>query len=238
MTAVDITAAEYARNLTDRIKVAVEGTWHLIAEAYTSGAWTSLGYGSWDDYCLREFGNARLKLPHEERMGTVRSLRQSGLSLRAIESATGISRPTVIKDLREQVVNSLPPEPVGHVDVETGEFTGPDAFAQKIADELAASDGAYAESAVTSKIVGIDGKSYSASTPKAAEPIRRPDLSQSVRPLSVDLFRIVNRLQKLRGDDRLGRNKDQVAALMCNHLSDAIEVCQDLLDAISNRKEA
>ena len=54
---------------------------------------------------------------------TVQSLRSAGLSLRAIESATGISRPTVIKDLREaEVVNSLPPtapEPV--VDHETGE---------------------------------------------------------------------------------------------------------------------
>lgn len=81
-------SAEYARQLTDRIKVAVEGTWHLITEAYQSRAWSVLGYASWDDYCTREFGTARLKLPREDRISTVQSLRDAGLSLRAIAAAT------------------------------------------------------------------------------------------------------------------------------------------------------
>lgn len=45
----------------------------------------------------------------EEREGVVASLRDSGMSTRAIASATGVSRPTVIKDLNRQVDNSLPP---------------------------------------------------------------------------------------------------------------------------------
>lgn len=89
-----------ARRLTDKIKVAVEGTWHLIEQAYTSRAWDALGYESWDDYCTREFGTSRLRLPREERQEVVASLRESGLSLRAIESATGVSPATVMRDLR------------------------------------------------------------------------------------------------------------------------------------------
>ncbi|WP_217157572.1 hypothetical protein [[Mycobacterium] fortunisiensis] len=62
-------------------------------------------------------GTSRLRLPREERTEVVSSLRESGLSLRAIEAATGISRKTVIKDLAaaDQVVESAPPvepEPV------------------------------------------------------------------------------------------------------------------------------
>ena len=51
-----------------------------------------------------------ITLPREERQEVVASLRDSGLSLRAIEAATGISKKTVISDLR-QVVESTPPEP-------------------------------------------------------------------------------------------------------------------------------
>jgi hypothetical protein len=38
----------------------------------------------------------------------------------------------------QEVVQTAPPEPVENVDVETVELTGLDAFAQKIADEVAA----------------------------------------------------------------------------------------------------
>jgi hypothetical protein len=101
-------AAPAARELTDRIKTGVEVVWELIKQAYTERAWSALGYASWDEYCTREFGTSRLRLPREERPEVIASLRESGLSLRAIESATGISRKTVIKDLA-QVVESTPP---------------------------------------------------------------------------------------------------------------------------------
>lgn len=90
---------DYARHLTDRIKVAVEATWQLIVEAYQTRAWTALGYGSWDDYCLREFGTSRLQIPREERQEAVASLRQAGLSLRAIAAATGQSKSQVQREL-------------------------------------------------------------------------------------------------------------------------------------------
>lgn len=108
---VALCTPEEARIITDRIKVAVEAAWELIVQAYQARAWAALGYSSWDDYCTREFGTARIRLPREERPEVVASLRDAGLSIRAIQAATGISQPTVIKDLRQnEVLNSLAPE--------------------------------------------------------------------------------------------------------------------------------
>ena len=88
-----------ARALTDRIKVGVEAVWELIKQAYTERAWDALGYSSWDDYCTREFGTSRLRLPREERAEILPSLRESGMSLRAIATATGLSKDTVQREL-------------------------------------------------------------------------------------------------------------------------------------------
>jgi len=52
----------------------------LVKQAYTERAWDALGYASWDEYCTREFGTSRLRLPREERAEVVASLRESGLS--------------------------------------------------------------------------------------------------------------------------------------------------------------
>jgi hypothetical protein len=91
--------SDEARSLTDRIKSAVEDIWQLIREAYTERAWSVLGYDSWDAYCSAEFGTSRLRLPREDRSGVVGSLREAGLSTRAIASATGLGESTVRRDL-------------------------------------------------------------------------------------------------------------------------------------------
>jgi protein gp37 len=106
-TDLEQASPETARRLTDRIKVAVEGTWLLIQESYLTRAWSALGYGTWDEYCTREFGTSRLRLPREERAETVASLRQAGLSLRAIASATSVDEKTIRNDLSGA---ELPPE--------------------------------------------------------------------------------------------------------------------------------
>lgn len=115
MTEIQQADAREARALTDRIKIAVEGTWQLIQEAYLSRAWAALGYASWDEYCTREFGTSRLRLPREERQEVVASLRDSGLSTRAIAAAAGLARNTVRDDLR-QVGQSDPPAQVKGAD--------------------------------------------------------------------------------------------------------------------------
>ena len=98
-----------ARELTDRIKAAVEDVWQLIQQAYVSRAWATLGYETWDAYCSAEFGTSRVRLPREERQEVVASLRESGLSTRAIASATGMHHSTIADDLRG--VGNPTPEP-------------------------------------------------------------------------------------------------------------------------------
>lgn len=88
-----------ARVLTARIRESVAGVWDLIVEAYTSRAWTSLGYDSWDDYTRTEFDGVRIALPREDRREVVGSLRDAGLSTRAIASAIGVDDKTVRNDL-------------------------------------------------------------------------------------------------------------------------------------------
>jgi len=87
-----------ARRITEDIKLQLCGVWQLVKFAYVGRAWVALGYESWDSYCTAEFPTSRLRLPREERTEVVSSLRESGLSDRAIESATGESRRTLIRD--------------------------------------------------------------------------------------------------------------------------------------------
>jgi protein gp37/transposase-like protein len=103
MTETQQATPDTARRLTDRIKVAVEGTWQLIQEAYLTRAWSVLGYASWDEYCTREFGTSQLRLPREERQEVVASLREAGLTVRAIAAATGKSVGQTHADVRQGV---------------------------------------------------------------------------------------------------------------------------------------
>ena len=79
-----------------------------MKRAYIERAWAALGYDGWDDYCTREFGTSRLRLPREERSEVVASLRESGLSTRAIAAATGVSEGTVRNALKEGAQNYAP----------------------------------------------------------------------------------------------------------------------------------
>jgi hypothetical protein len=88
-----------ARELTDRIKNTVDTVWHLVADAYQRRAWIPLGYPTWDEYTSAEFGSGRIKIPREERAEVVSSLRDAGLSTRAIGAATGVGRMTVHREL-------------------------------------------------------------------------------------------------------------------------------------------
>jgi hypothetical protein len=138
---------DQARALTDRIKRDVEAVWALIREAYLGRAWTALGYESWDAYCVGELGTARLRIPREERPEMVTSLREAGLSIRAIASATGIDKNTVQADLAQASEIHTPDAPVDE---------------DALAEELIAAD--------ANPIIGTDGKSYPPKWPPALRP--------------------------------------------------------------------
>jgi transposase-like protein len=172
---------EEARALTDRIKIAVEGTWQLIREAYTSRTWAVLGYDTWDAYCTAEFGETRLKLPREERQEVVASLRDSGLSVRAIASATGADKNTVMSDLR-QVSEFRTPAPVTGTDGKTYTVTRePEIVDAELVDEPA--------------------------RPEPPKQKRRP-LPEAFTDAGRDLTRAAERLARLTEDDRFARNRE------------------------------
>jgi hypothetical protein len=95
---LDLNEAQ-ARQLTEEIRIDRESLWTKIARAYSGRAWKALGYESWDAYCDGEFEGGLLRLPREERREVVCSLREAGMSGRAISAATGLSKGTVHREL-------------------------------------------------------------------------------------------------------------------------------------------
>ena len=63
--------------------------------------------------------------------------------------------------------------------------------------------------------------------PPARRRARRP-LVETSREVAHDLHKIVKRVQRLAGDDRLGRNRADVASSLHHDLTEAVEVCGDL----------
>jgi hypothetical protein len=108
-----LTPAE-ARALTDRAVGMARDLWQDLCRLYTGRAWSALGYGSWDDYCSAELRGG-IALPREDRPTVVRSLRDAGLSIRAIASATGADRNTVREDLKPQVGEFHPVHPPAEI---------------------------------------------------------------------------------------------------------------------------
>lgn len=84
---------------------------------------------------------------------------------------------------------------------------------------------------VTFRVVGTDGKQYP-SAPAASSP-RRRDLTDTASSLCSDLLKLATRLGKIRDDDRLIRNRERLALMLCGDLGTAIRAAQDLFDALS-----
>lgn len=226
MSELVLMSAPEARTLTDRIKVGVEAVWDLITTAYTERAWAVLGYQSWDDYCTREFGTSRLRLPREERQEVVASLRESGLSIRAIAAATGLGRGTVEREVEEPVPNGTPePRLITGTDGKTytPKLHEGSSFARGLAE--AAND-----QTVSSDWLDTDTADAEVE-PQPAAP-RRKALTDQARDAGWDLRKAVERLERIAADDRFEGQKEKVTRHLRGHLANAIEVCQDLLDRI------
>lgn len=155
---LSVLPADVARNLTNEIRRALEFTWDLVIQAYQGRAWLALGYKTWNDYCVKEFGNQHIAIPREDRDEVIGSLRSAGLSSRAIAGATGLSKGTVGNSLKrnDELANSgaqkWAPEKDSTVPNGTVESNGSDSHAEN----------------KSRKVQGVDGKMYdrSAPTPK------------------------------------------------------------------------
>lgn len=124
MSEIEISVVE-ARQLTDRIKRQVSDLWDLIVRAYESRAWSQLGYDSWDEYCEVEFEASGIRVPREDRKEIVCSLRDRGLSTRAIASATGVNDRTVRRELATAANAAVEPPTITGVNGKTYQATRP-----------------------------------------------------------------------------------------------------------------
>lgn len=227
MTDIVTVDQQQARALTDRIKVAVEGTWLLIQEAYTSRAWGALGYETWDDYCNAEFGTARLRLPREERQEVVASLRENGLSLRAIASATGASINTVQADLQVSQIDT--PAEITGADGKSYAASRPGASENEL---LAGADWVMDEPADLVEMAGTETVTPTVNIrpPEPAKPKRRP-LPEAFAEAALDLAKTSERLTRLREDNRFTRNRDQTHHQMPDLIT-ALENATALIQAM------
>jgi len=119
---MNMTTAE-AEAVTAEIRAGLVLVWEKVTVAYRGRAWVALGYDAWDDYCTGEFGAARVRIPREERREVMSSLRDEGLSLRAIATATGTDERTVRRDLAGAAFAAPAAEPATAT---TGVTTGTD----------------------------------------------------------------------------------------------------------------
>lgn len=228
-----VISAQDARNLTDKIKAGTAALWELIKEAYASRAWASLGYASWDDYCTQEFGTSRIRLPREERQEVVASMREIGMSTRAIASATGNSRNTIKGDLRE-VGQIDPPEsdpaPVTGTDGKTYEgrrtakiqsgagFYGP---GEKIEMD-------------TESTIDIDTGEILEEHPIPKEDKPRAEATTKQFMAAVaDLNRILDRFHKIKTSPNYRNNIDQLTQTHASDIDRAIDELVDLRNTLN-----
>ena len=239
MTEIAITASQ-ARELTDRIKVGVEAIWELVKQAYQSRAWVALGYDSWDDYCTREFGTSRIRLPREERQEVVASMREIGMSTRAIASATGNSRRTIQADSQE-VAQIAPPAPVTGTDGKTytprpqpqsepePELPQATALPQSDLDELNAEPPTWQPAG---HLRDTDLNDLKKEKTQHDQPRSEAITNQFTSAIS-DLTRVANRFRRIADDKNFPRNKEKVAAMHRHDLNRLIGELQTIADEIN-----
>lgn len=94
--------AEKVRGFIDSIAQHVTVWGDALIKAYTEEHWRVLGYDSWEKYCHDEFNDALTRLNRVLVIDTAIKMSTEGhMSLRAIESATGISKSTLNRALSE-----------------------------------------------------------------------------------------------------------------------------------------
>lgn len=204
-------AAVEARAITDRIKATVSDAWDLIEQAYAARVWDALGYDSWDHYCLTEFGTTRLRLPRDERREVVASMREVGMSTRAIASAVGVDAKTVRTDLAEPGGEFSPPAvpPVRRepMNMPTAESAEP----------------APAPLGTPVPIVtGTDGKTYAAAAPQPKRAKKQTNIRGTIADALTDIARARNTLTAL-NREQLTAQDEEARRLWAANLSESIE---------------
>lgn len=88
-----ISSPEEARARAEQIRANAENVGRLLLKAWHARDWVTLGYTDMADYWRNEFKGTVIAKP--QRGEVAFTLRHAGMSLRAIEAATGIDKDTV-----------------------------------------------------------------------------------------------------------------------------------------------
>lgn len=198
-----------ARGLTDRIKKAVDEVWMLLEQAYATRAWTALGYDDWNAYCQAEFGTDRIALPKDRRVEVVTSMRETGMSTRAIAIATGLSQMTVVRDLTPGESNDSPGTPPAKKETVA-------APAAEVAQE--------SRTTARPNVTGTDGKTYAAATP-SPQPrhVKKPtNIRAVVADALTDITRARNTLTALTRE-QITTQDEEARRTWAANLSESIE---------------
>ncbi|MFF0633483.1 hypothetical protein ACFYTS_13390 [Nocardia sp. NPDC004151] len=210
--------ADAARELTDTIRVQVAQVWDLVRQAYLGRAWEVLGHASSDAYCAAEFDGAQLRIPREERSEVVASLRDIGMSSRAIAAATGLSQRTVARELAAGEPNDSPDSVVGL----DGKVYQPKPIDRELDTANANDDQAERGSEVP------------------PTPRRRRPITESFDVTRGELLTRTNTLAKLAADARFDRHAEQLSHRFRSDLlraRDALQAVIDRLPDLSDRPE-
>ncbi|QLY33956.1 hypothetical protein H0264_18525 [Nocardia huaxiensis] len=206
-----VITAEAARELTDTIRARAGQLWELIEQAYLTRAWVALDYDSWDAYCAAEFDGARLRIPREERSEIVASLREIGMSTRAIAAATGLGQGTVhreIEGLRTAVPNGTP-------------------------DSVVGLDGkGYLPEPVEREPFPID-QDDDRDAGRGPAPRRRRPITESFDTARSELVTKTNTLVRLIDDDRFDRYAAQISHGNLGDLQRARDALEQVIDRLS-----
>lgn len=252
----------WARKITERLRLqatnyaeAREKVIATLIEARDGGASALLGYASWTAYMAEVFGDAPLRLERDARQELVAELAAEGMSTRAIAPIVGVDNATVHRDLGrvasatpehqpfgesrpftdEEVADIVASEPDVsglNVDVGAGEVIEPRTTVGEYGGNVPPS--ADERASVRDKITGMDGKQYARPEPK--KPNRRA-LTDTAGDAGWNLRKAMEKVERIREDDRYSRNKKEVAELMRGHLMYVIETCQGFLDDINQNEE-
>ena len=84
-----------ARELTNQIAEGLADVHALIVQAWEGRVWEPLGFETWDAWIDANFRGLQLRPPREQRDEVIQSMREAGMSMRAISQATDLSYSTV-----------------------------------------------------------------------------------------------------------------------------------------------
>ena len=154
----------------------------LLDEARTGRAHEALGYASWTAYVADSVGG-QLQLSGDSRQAMVQLMAGEGMSVRAIATATGVSKSTVSRDL-DQVSHRGTPDRADPLNPPVPQWDTSDELATASpASPLSTPQQPVREETTT----GLDGKEY-------AKPPRAPKRKGDVSPAPPDPRKVLDRV--------------------------------------------